>query len=279
MNTYYSNLIEGHDTRPRDIERALAGQFDEDHERRNLQLEAAAHVRVQEQVDELAARARLPEPASQEFVLWLHREFYREAPDDMLTITSGNRVVKMVPGEWRSRAEHEVGVGRHVPPSSDRVAAFMTTFAERYRLEPCRSSSVQLHPSLPRWQRPRLTADDARHGPARRDWCSWVVVRFSRSSSRHRKPRRIQEHDGSRGFASTRRPRRPWELVDTSLGGLHVVVPPGLSRSGSFHVDDFRDRFAGEASQGLCRAKRREASSGGFAASRTSGRAGRSRAR
>ena len=30
MNTYYSNLIEGHDTRPRDIERALAGQFDRD---------------------------------------------------------------------------------------------------------------------------------------------------------------------------------------------------------------------------------------------------------
>ena len=26
MNTYYSNLIEGHDTRPRDIERALAGE-------------------------------------------------------------------------------------------------------------------------------------------------------------------------------------------------------------------------------------------------------------
>ncbi|MER8589091.1 MULTISPECIES: hypothetical protein [unclassified Mesorhizobium] len=25
MNTYYSNLIEGHDTRPRDIERALVG--------------------------------------------------------------------------------------------------------------------------------------------------------------------------------------------------------------------------------------------------------------
>src|SRR5208282_6916130 len=47
MNTYYSNLIEGHDTRPRDIERALAGQLDKDSERRNLQIEAAAHVRVQ----------------------------------------------------------------------------------------------------------------------------------------------------------------------------------------------------------------------------------------
>src|SRR5690554_3216487 len=47
MNTYYSNLIEGHNTRPRDIERALAGQFDENEGRRNLQAEAAAHVRVQ----------------------------------------------------------------------------------------------------------------------------------------------------------------------------------------------------------------------------------------
>jgi Fic family protein len=46
MNTYYSNLIEGHDTRPRDIERALAGELDRDEGRRNLQLDAAAHVRV-----------------------------------------------------------------------------------------------------------------------------------------------------------------------------------------------------------------------------------------
>jgi Fic family protein len=38
MNTYYSNLIEGHNTRPRDIERALAGEFDQDEDRRNLQL-------------------------------------------------------------------------------------------------------------------------------------------------------------------------------------------------------------------------------------------------
>ena len=34
MNTYYSNLIEGHNTPPRDIERALAGQFDRDQGRR-----------------------------------------------------------------------------------------------------------------------------------------------------------------------------------------------------------------------------------------------------
>jgi Fic family protein len=55
MNTYYSNLIEGHDTRPRDIERALAGQLDGDEGRRNLQLEATAHIRVQREIDRLAA--------------------------------------------------------------------------------------------------------------------------------------------------------------------------------------------------------------------------------
>ncbi len=76
MNTYYSNLIEGHDTRPRDIERALAGQFDADEGRRKLQVEAAAHVRVQAEVDRLAAEGALPEPASSDFIRWLHREFY-----------------------------------------------------------------------------------------------------------------------------------------------------------------------------------------------------------
>jgi Fic family protein len=135
MNTYYSNLIEGHDTRPRDIERALAGHLDHDEERRNLQLEAAAHVRVQKEVDAMAASGRLPEPASSEFLRWLHREFYREAPSPMLTVRSPTRSFEMIPGEWRSQPEHDVAVGRHVPPSSDRIDAFMAAFAQRYRFE------------------------------------------------------------------------------------------------------------------------------------------------
>src|ERR1700689_5570904 len=55
MNTYYSNLIEGHNTRPNDIERALAGNLEYHEQRRNLQIEAAAHVRVQAEVDRLHA--------------------------------------------------------------------------------------------------------------------------------------------------------------------------------------------------------------------------------
>ena len=52
MNCYYSNLIEGHDTHPIDIERALRQDFSADREKRNLQLEAVAHIAVQKWIDE-----------------------------------------------------------------------------------------------------------------------------------------------------------------------------------------------------------------------------------
>jgi Fic family protein len=136
MNCYYSNLIEGHNTHPRDIERSLAGDFDDSEERRNLQLEAAAHVRVQAEIDAMAADGMLPEPASQEFVLWLHREFYRDAPEEMLRVGKDDRVFLMTPGAWRSGAGQDVAVGRHIPPSSDRVPDFMQVFEGRYRLAP-----------------------------------------------------------------------------------------------------------------------------------------------
>jgi Fic family protein len=135
MNTYYSNLIEGHNTRPRDIERALAGELDPDEGRRNLQLEAAAHVRVQREVDRLGAQGNLPPPASGEFIRWLHREFYRDAPAAALVIKTGKVALHMQPGAWRTRPEEDVDVGRHVPPSSARIAEFMRYFEERFSFQ------------------------------------------------------------------------------------------------------------------------------------------------
>src|ERR1700691_3727240 len=135
MNTCYSNLIEGHNTRPRDIERALAGELDKDEGRRNLQLEAAAHVRAQREVDRMGNEGTLPPPASREFILWLHREFYRGAPEAMLLIKTERAELRMEPGEWRTRPEEDVEVGRHVPPSSARVADFMRYFEERFQVQ------------------------------------------------------------------------------------------------------------------------------------------------
>jgi Fic family protein len=135
MNSYYSNLIEGHNTRPKDIERALAGEFDADRERRNLQVEAASHVRVQAEIDRLAAEGRLPEPASPDFLRWLHREFYQDAAPEMLVMRGNTSEFAMTPGEWRSDPAQDVAVGRHQPPSSLRVADFMRYFGDRYRFD------------------------------------------------------------------------------------------------------------------------------------------------
>jgi len=135
MNCYYSNLIEGHNTRPREIERALADDLDGDAERRDLQLEARAHIRVQREVDAQCQTGTYGEPASRERVRWLHRAFYEGAPPSMLRITHAAGDYDMVPGEFRSEPRHDVMVGRHQPPSSSRVADFMEYFERRYAFE------------------------------------------------------------------------------------------------------------------------------------------------
>lgn len=134
MNTYYSNLIEGRNTRPREIEQALAGKLDQDEGRRDLQVEAASHVRVQAEIERRAAAGMLPEPASAAFILSLHRDFYADASPTMLTIKGATREIVMTPGQWRSEPEHDVIVGRHIPRSSHRVPDLMGAFERRYAL-------------------------------------------------------------------------------------------------------------------------------------------------
>jgi len=134
MNAYYSNLIEGHNTRPTEIVRALAGDFAADQSRRNLQEEAAAHVRVQARIDELAADGTLPNPISGEFIRWLHAEFYYSTPRAMLIVRGRGGEYEMEPGQYRATVAQDVAVGRHQPPSGPYVADFMRYFSERYRL-------------------------------------------------------------------------------------------------------------------------------------------------
>lgn len=135
MNCYYSNLIEGHHTRPRDIERALANDLDVGR-RRDLQIEARAHIRVQREIDALFVVGRLPEPASSTFVRHVHRAFYQDVPETLLLVPNGNgRSFEMTPGAFRSKPEEDVAVGRHLPPSSAEVERFMDYFERRYTMD------------------------------------------------------------------------------------------------------------------------------------------------
>jgi len=131
MNCYYSNLIEGHDTLPRDIDRALRSDYETDPRRRDLQLEARAHIEVQAMVD----RGDLDGlGVGADLVVALHREFCTRLPDALLWVESRDRQRRLhvEPGRWR---EVEVDVGRHVPVAPDMIPAFMEHFGHGYALE------------------------------------------------------------------------------------------------------------------------------------------------
>ena len=133
MNCYYSNLIEGHDTHPRDIDRALANDFSSEPKKRDLQKEAVAHIHVQRLID----NGRDPDawPASAAYASWLHEEFCSRLPPEMLFVTdekTGERLT-IVPGAWRKR---DVDVGRHVPPAHEDLARFMARFDTAYGSPP-----------------------------------------------------------------------------------------------------------------------------------------------
>src|SRR3546814_12375224 len=54
----------------------------------------------------------------------------------MLTIQGATHSFLMTPGAWRHSTAQDVEVGRHLPPSSDRVSDFMIYFYSRFAFVP-----------------------------------------------------------------------------------------------------------------------------------------------
>ena len=128
MNSFYSNLIEGHQTHPRDIERALKGDYSTEPAKRALQFESLAHIQVQQLMEQKLASDTGLNVCSTDFLRWLHSEFYERMPDREVRDRSG-RPHKFHPGELRKR---DVVVGQHVPPAYRAVPEFLQRFAESY---------------------------------------------------------------------------------------------------------------------------------------------------
>lgn len=130
MNCYYSNLIEGHNTHPIDIERALNNDYSANPEKRDLQLEAKAHISVQRWIDagNLSGQSALTAIGISE----LHKRFCEQLPEQLLWLTNevNSEKVKIIPGEYR---EHEVQVGRHIAISPGAIPRFMTRFEAAYK--------------------------------------------------------------------------------------------------------------------------------------------------
>jgi Fic family protein len=128
MNCYYSNLIEGHDTHPIDIERALKNDYSKDPRKRDLQLEAKAHIAVQQWIDRGGIAGH---PMSPDSVREIHRRFCGELPDTLLWVENPDtrERLRLVPGELRTR---DVRVGDHVSISPGAVPRFLQRFEQAF---------------------------------------------------------------------------------------------------------------------------------------------------
>ena len=138
MNCYYSNLIEGHNTHPANIEKALRDDYSDNPEIRNLQLEARAHIEVQCLIDDGKAPSKA---LSRNFVLWAHEEFCSRLPDELLHVRNleTGEAVEVQPGHFRGG---DVQVGRHIAVPATALGAFMDRFESAYTAVPSRAGQI-----------------------------------------------------------------------------------------------------------------------------------------
>lgn len=128
-NCSYSNLIEGHYTHPISAEQALKGDFEPEPEKRDLQLEAVAHIEVQRWIDGGGLGDR--HPMNPEAICEMHERFCKNLPESLLLASdpeTGEKR-KIQPGKLR---EGFVQVGAHMPVSAPTLPSFLDHMHRRY---------------------------------------------------------------------------------------------------------------------------------------------------
>jgi len=129
MNCYYSNLIEGHKTIPRDIERAMKRDFSHDQTQHDNQQLSLAHIAVEQLMEERLAGESV-DVYSPDFLCWLHREFYTRLPEPLhWAVTRSGQRYQIQPGCLR---DFMVDVGRHTPPDFAALPKFLSRFHSFY---------------------------------------------------------------------------------------------------------------------------------------------------
>jgi Fic family protein len=130
MNSYYSNLIEGHKTLPRDIERAMRDDYSGNPVKRASQWLNRAHIEVEKLMLERLEKEPTMSIHSTEFLCWLHREFYSRLPDDLhFSEDKSGKKYRIEPGALRN---FEVDVGEHQPPHYKALPKMLERFQDFY---------------------------------------------------------------------------------------------------------------------------------------------------
>lgn len=150
MNSYYSNLIEGQSTHPKNIDRALAQDFSEKPDTARKQRIALAHIHA-EQMLELEG-ADEEEVLKSTYLRKAHSAFFGGLAEADRMV--GDRVV--TPGALR---EEDVSVFRHQPPTWSSVPRFLeradTVYGRRWGLDSLLIGIASAHQRLA-WVHPFL---------------------------------------------------------------------------------------------------------------------------
>ena len=233
---YYSNLIEGHDTHPVDIERALKGDYSAEPEKRSLQLEAEAHIAVQEWIDGGGIEGRAATGAS---LMEIHPPILRATPRRTAAgRTAGhNRAPSGRP--WCATRTTCAGRRAH-PGESGRGAAVPGPVRSclqqswQSRHDPGfrrRASPLAVDSPVPRRQRACRSPAVPRHAAGRSRYRRCLVHRTGPRAQ----CRKLQDVTCRLRRASPQRPRWTRRLERRGVGGIHSVLSPSVHRSDEIH--------------------------------------------
>jgi len=133
INSYYSNLIEGHKTTIPDISMALQKKFSQNPEKKYAQELCAAHVKTEKRFMELVNTPQKPNICNQQFLSEIHAAFYANLPEKHLYTHTpkGFSKAQVNPGQIRDVNVSVDGQSLHGPNYQD-LPALLKTFAQSY---------------------------------------------------------------------------------------------------------------------------------------------------
>jgi Fic family protein len=137
INSYYSNLIEGHKTTIPDIEAAMKDRFDPDPDRKYAQELCAAHVQVEKKhMQQVISRATAA-ISSRRYLCDLHSDFYGCLPEEHKYTHDGSGFTRIPvnPGQLRDVDVSVDGRSLH-GPHHQYLPQLLKSFEAGY--DPCR---------------------------------------------------------------------------------------------------------------------------------------------
>ena len=192
MNSYHSHLIEGHGTRPADLEAVLRGRGEAYPPARSCSNFILRTWRRSNPMKERLAADPAAPITSEAFLQALHRDFYEALPETARFVAGQDEVAHpVVAGEWR---RFPVTVGRHLAPAWEKLPAFMARFAKVYAphlgdggasLVACAAAHHRLVSNSPLggWQWPGGTSVQSGMADPRAGGCAWTMVGIPRAGA------------------------------------------------------------------------------------------------